>query len=126
MDNEIRAQLIELARLRTTWTYTQFNNQLGLGLNFNDASHRSIIGEWLGEISVHEFNKGRPLLSCLITHQNGLREQGDGFYKLCEDLLGEHWTDLKANKHWENNLIAECYEFWLNSDNYKKYKNDII
>lgn len=124
MDKEIRKQLIEIARLRTTWTYTQLNEQLQLNLNFSDASERKLIGEWLGEVSVYEYERGRPLLSCLITHKNGLREQGDGFYKLCEDIYGENWETLKANKKWENQLIADCYEFWLKPDNYKNFKND--
>jgi hypothetical protein len=78
----------------------------------------------LGVISVHEFNNGRPLLSCLITHINGLRKQGDGFYKLCKELFGEDWEDLKANKKWENKLIADCYEYWLKPEKFKEFKND--
>ncbi|CAM4161320.1 hypothetical protein FLAN108750_13410 [Flavobacterium antarcticum] len=124
MDKGIRTKLIELARLRTTWTYSQLNEQLLLNLNFNDASDRALIGEWLGDISIHEHEKGRPLLSSLITHKDKLREQGDGFYKLCEDLLGIPWQELKADKEWENNQIAKCFEFWTNPTNYKKYKND--
>lgn len=53
-----------------------------------------------------------------------MREQGDGFYKLCEDLLGIPWQELKADKEWENNQIAKCFEFWTNPINYKNYKND--
>ena len=87
MTKDIRLKLIELARLRTTWTYSQLNDQLMLGLDFNLEVHRQLIGEWLGEISLHEHSKGRPLLSSLITHKNGQREQGDGFYKLCEELF---------------------------------------
>ena len=124
MIKDIRSQLIELARLRTTLSYSQLNDQLQLGLNFSNPLDRDLIGEWLGEVSLHEFNNERPLLSCLITHQNGLREQGDGFYKLCEELYGEDWEILKANKKWENQLIADCFEFWLNPDNFKKYKNN--
>ncbi len=124
MEKEIRDKLIELARLKTTWTYSQLNEQLMLGLDFNLEQNRSLIGEWLGAISTNEFSKGRPLLSSLITHKHGKREQGDGFYKLCETLFGERWQALKANKKWENGIIAECFTFWLNPDNYKKYKND--
>ncbi|MBR9846386.1 MAG: hypothetical protein GYB35_09910 [Algicola sp.] len=115
---------MELARQKTTWTYSQLNEQLELGLNFNNVLDRDLIGEWLGEVSVHEYRKGRPLLSALITHKLGKREQGDGFYKLCESLLGKDWEDLKADKNWENKMIADCYTFWLEPDNYKKYKND--
>lgn len=124
MIKDIRSKLIELARLRTTWSYSQLNDQQQLGLNFSNPLDRDLIGEWLGEVSVHEFNNGRPPLSCLITHQNGLREQGDGFYKLCEELYGEDWETLKANKKWENQLIADCYEYWLKPENFKNFKND--
>ena len=124
MTNEIRQKLIELARRQTTWTYSTLNDQLQLGLNFKNDYHRKLIGEWLGDISEHEHSKDRPLLSCLITHKNGLREQGDGFYKLCEALYGDNWLKLKSNKKWEKGLIADCYEYWLNPLNYSKYKND--
>ncbi len=124
MRRDIRNQLIQLARLRTTWSYSQLNDQLELGLNFTNPLDRDLIGEWLGDISVHEYERGRPLISSLITHQNGLREQGDGFYRLCERLFGEHWELLKADKHWENGVIAECFEYWLNPDNYRQFRND--
>lgn len=124
MTDIIRKKLIELARLRTTWPYSKLNEQLQLGLDFSNKRDNKLIGAWLGDISAHEFEKGRPLLSALITHKYGQREQGDGFYKLCEDLLGEEWEKLKANKKWENQVIAECFEFWLNPENYKKFKND--
>lgn len=125
MLKDIRLKLIELSRLRTTWAYSQLNDQLELGLKFTkNGVDNKLIGDWLGEISLHEHKRGRPLLSCLITHMGGRREQGDGFYKLCEELFGEDWEQLKADKKWENNLIAECYEYWLNTENYKKYKND--
>lgn len=124
MTDRIRSKLIELARQRTTWSYTQLNDQLELGLNFSSPADREYIGELLGEITTHEFQRDRPLLSCLITHQNGLREQGDGFYKLCEQLFQQDWVTLKSDKEWENGLIADCFTFWLNPENYKNCKND--
>ncbi|MEP1489742.1 MAG: hypothetical protein ABJK28_15075 [Algibacter sp.] len=124
MSKDIRDKLIELAKQKTTWTYSQLNEQIPLYLNFKNPLDRDLIGEWLGEVSVHEFNNGRPLLSALITHKDNKREQGDDFYKLCADLYNEHWEDLKANKDWENKVIADCFTFWTNADNYRKYKND--
>lgn len=124
MVKDIRLKLIELARLKTTWAYSQLNDQLELHLDFKNAYDRSLIGDWLGEISLHEHEKGRPLLSALITHLGGQREQGDGFYKLCEELYGEDWQTLKLDKEWENAQIAKCFRFWLEPDNYKNYKND--
>lgn len=119
MIKDIRSKLIELARLRSTWSYSQLNDQRQLGLNSSNLLDRDLIGEWLSEVSIHEFNNGRPLLTCLITHKNGLREQEDGFYKLCEELYGEDREILKANKKWENELIADCYEYWLKQENFK-------
>jgi hypothetical protein len=124
MQKEIREKLIELARLRTTWSYSQLNEQLQLRLDFSNGRDNKLIGEWLGDISLHEYEQGRPLLSVLITHKWGRREQGDGFYKLCENIFGQDWESLKADKKWENGLIADCFEYWLNPLNYKSHKDD--
>lgn len=93
MIKDIRSQLIKLARLRTTWSYSQLNDQLQLGLNFSNPLDTDLIGEWLGEVSLHEFNNKRPLLSCLITHQNGLREQEIAFINFAKNLM------VKIGKH---------------------------
>ncbi|WBX97992.1 hypothetical protein [Chryseobacterium gambrini] len=124
MIHEIRKQLIDLARSKTTWSYSQLNNQLQLNLNFDDPSDRRLIGEWLGDISLHENERRRPLLSALIIHKGKDKEQGDGFYKLCQDIYNERWEDLKANKNFEIEKITECFTFWKNNDNYKKFKDD--
>lgn len=125
MRKDIRDKLIELARLRTTWSYSQLNEQLELGLKFtkNGADNR-LIGDWLDEISRFEYSRKRPILSCLITHKLIPREQGNGFYTLCSELLNRKSDDLKKDKEWENQLIVKCYEFWLDPDNFKNYKND--
>jgi hypothetical protein len=124
MIKEIRSKLIELARLKTPWTYSQLNEQLLLGLNFNNAYDRDLIGEWLGEISIIEHSKGRPLLSALIIHKSSDREQGNGFYKLCGEIYGKQWEALKADKDFEIEKMKECYAFWKDNENYKNYKND--
>jgi hypothetical protein len=123
MKREIRDKLIELARLKTPWSYSQLNEQLQLGLNFENGYDRELIGEWLGEISIHEFKKGRPLLSSLVIHHAKDREQGDGFYKLCENLYEKPWQELKANKIFEIEKMKECYAFWKDNDNFKKFRN---
>jgi len=124
MSKDIRDKLIELARRKTTWTYSQLNEQLQLGYDFNNSLDRKEVGEILGEVSVHEFEKERPLLSALITHKDNKREQGDGFYKLCGVLYKKDWQVLKADKNWENKVIADCFTFWTNADKYKNFKND--
>lgn len=124
MIKDIRHQLIELARQKTPWSYSQLNEQLLLNLNFNNIYDRDLIGEWLGEVSIHEFKNGRPLLSSLIIHKSNNREQGDGFYKLCSEIYGEKWEDLKADPNFELEEMKKCYSFWKNNDNYRKHKND--
>ena len=124
MVKDIRNKLIELARLKTPWSYSTLNEQLDLRLNFKNGYDRDLIGEWLGEISLHEHSKGRPLLSSLIIHEGPDREQGNGFYKLCENLYGKDWELLKAEKEFEIEKMKECYVFWKDNDNYKRYKND--
>ncbi len=54
MEKEIRYKLIEIARHRTTWSYSTLNDQLQLGFDFNLVLHRNKIGELLGDISRHE------------------------------------------------------------------------
>lgn len=124
MEREIRNKLIELARNKTPWSYSQLNEQLLLNLNFNNGYDRELIGEFLGNISMHEYHKGRPLLSSLIIHKSKDREQGDGFYKLCSEIYGKDWEELKSDKDFELERMKECYSFWKDNDNYKKYKND--
>jgi len=124
MEREIREKLIELARNKTPWSYSQLNEQLLLGLNFKNDYDRNLIGEFLGDISMHEYQKGRPLLSSLIIHKSSDREQGNGFYKLCSEIYGKKWEDLKADKDFELERMKECYSFWKDNENYKKYKND--
>lgn len=124
MIKDIRLKLIELARQKTPWSYSQLNDQLLLGLNFNNPLDRDLIGEWLGEVSVHEYERDRPLLSALIIHKSSNKEQGDGFYKLCGQLYDENWEDLKADPDFELEKMKECYAFWKDNDNYRKFKND--
>ena len=73
---------------------------------------------------MYEHQKGRPLLSSLIIHKSSDREQGNGFYKLCSEIYGKDWEELKADKDFELERMKECYSFWKDNENYKKYKND--
>lgn len=124
MLHEIRKHLIEVARTRRTCTYTELNNQLQLNFNFDNSLDRKHIGDWLGDISLHEYDKERPLISALVIHKANDKEQGDGFYKLCEGIYGENWESLKKDKTFEKRIIDECHEFWTDVKNYKDFIND--
>ena len=124
MDKEIRARLIQLARSKTTCTYSRLNEQLQLRLNFKYASDRKLLGQWLDEVSRHEFDRKRPILSSLIIYQGIERDQGIGFYKLCEILYGKSWRKFRSNKNLVIEIMNECYLFWEDDENYRKYKFD--
>jgi hypothetical protein len=44
------------------------------------------MGALLGEISEHEHEEGRPLLSVLVVHKEGDMMPGDGFFQLALEL----------------------------------------
>ncbi|HMJ69756.1 MAG TPA: hypothetical protein VK508_12720 [Cyclobacteriaceae bacterium] len=124
---EIRRKLIELARSKSTWSYSQLNDQLDLKLEFGKRVYdRILIGDWLEEVSIHEFERNRPLLSALIIHKGPDKEQGNGFYKLCEKLYNIPWQELKGKPDFEIEKIKECFSFWKDNENFRQYKDDYI
>jgi len=125
MNKNIRTYLIELSRQRAnqTVTYQKLSDDCSLGLNMlENPSDRTTLGKLLGEISTYEFNNGRPLLSALVL-RSGDNYEGDGFYKLAEDLGFGNWKRLKKEGIFEIQEIKKCIDFWVNDVNYKKNKN---
>jgi hypothetical protein len=87
-----------------------------------DGEHvRAEIGRILGEISKYENSLKRPLLSSLVLRA-GDQLEGDGFYKLAEELGFGDWKRLKREGVFEVLQIKKCIEFWSNDSNYIKYK----
>ena len=123
---KIRRKLIELARQGKgmTWSYSQLNDQLPLGLDFSRKQDIGQLGEWLDEISLHEYQKERPLLSCMVKQGFGKGNYGEGFYKLYASLFGGDWEQYQGDKDWEKKLIDKCNIFWKNPDNFEMFKND--
>lgn len=124
MNREIRSLLIQYARIGRTISYSQLNEQLQLGYDFNLEFHRSQIGEDLGDVSTYEHLKGRPLLSALVVQQ-GSNYEGDGFYKLCENLGYGNWETLKQNRTDFDEIQKDrCFDFWNDDIKYKSFKDD--
>jgi hypothetical protein len=124
MNARVREYLIDKARQRTdqTVTYQQLSDDCGLGLNMRDnPSDRITIGGILGDISVHEDNNDRPLLSALVI-RSGDSYEGDGFYKLAENLGHGNWQTLKRDGVFEIEQINECISFWSDNTNYTRYR----
>ena len=123
MNNQVRRYLIEKARDRRnpTITYQRLSDECGLGLNMQDGQHiRNEIGRILGDISRFEHSHDRPLLSALVTRV-GDDDEGDGFYKLAEELGFGNWRRLRSNM-FSAMQITECVNFWSNPDNYENFR----
>ena len=124
MNTIVRNYLIELARKKANQivTYQKLSNDCNLNLNMQDGDHvRAEIGRILGEISKHEHSSQRPLLSALVV-RSGDQLEGDGFYKLAEELGFGYWKRLKREQIFEIEQIKKCIEFWSDNSNYSKYK----
>lgn len=122
MNNKVRSFLIEIARKKSGYIhYQELSDQCGLGLYFRESPYdRKVIGEILGEISAFEHSQERPLLSALVISKSG--EEGDGFFKLCEELSLGNARRLKNDPTFPAIQMNKCYEFWQDDNNYSKYK----
>ena len=122
MNQVVRLHLIELARAGKVITYQELSNQCKLGLVMTDSQFaRAEIGRILGEISAFEHNNNRPLISSLVISK-GDNYQGDGFYKLAEELGFGKWKKLKNDLSFEMGQMNACYAFWKDNNNYTIYK----
>ncbi len=124
INKKVRNYLIELSRkkFKQTVTYQKLSDDCKLDLNMQEnPSDRTYIGEILGLISTFEHENNRPLLSALVIRASDDYE-GDGFYKLAEQLGFGNWKRLKKEGIFEAVQIKKCINFWENEQNHKKYK----
>lgn len=122
MNTEVRDMLIEIARKKGIIYYQELCDGCKLPLNMRDnPQDRLEIGSILGEISTYEYKNGRPLLSSLVLSRSG--EEGDGFYKLCEELgITSDWRKLKRDEFFTVQEINKCHNFWSDLSDYNKFK----
>ena len=122
MNPNVRNYLIEKARKEQTCYYQELSDACKLGLYMGDSPHdRAEIGRILGEVSEFEHDHDRPLLSSLVISK-GDSYQGDGFYKMAENLGYGDWKSLKNDISFEMGQMKDCFEFWGDDDNYDEYK----
>jgi len=121
MIGRIRTYLIRYARQQTgTVSYLTLVQEAELGLNLEISHEKSRLNEMLAEISMTEYEAGRPLLSCLVKVQ-GSKGQGDNFYKLCEKLGMGEWRTLKQDENFLKDLITQCRAFWRDEANFQRF-----
>lgn len=101
MSTKVRSFLIERARNTgdELISYQKLSDECKLGLDMSRIDHRAEIGRILGEISSYEHQNDRPLLSALVVRA-GDNYEGDGFFKLAEELGLGNWKKLR-----DSNLI---------------------
>jgi len=125
MNTVVRHFLIDLSRKRTnqTITYQRLSDECKLKLNMSNPAHRNEMAKILETISIfeHKSSPQRPLLSALVLRLNdGL--EGDGFYKLGQNLGFGDWVKLKKEGMFEISQITKCIEFWSEEDNFSNYR----
>ncbi len=125
MNETVRRKLIEVARRRgeQTITYQELSDACNLGLVMRVSEFdRAEIGRILGAISEFEHNQSRPLLSALVLTK-GSGYEGNGFFKLCEELGFGSWKRLQKDESFPITQMRRCYEFWKNDENYLTHLN---
>lgn len=90
MNELIYDKLISVARSQNVTTYSEIAPLAGLDMSNPDDRNR--IANILGEISTHEHEKGRPLLSAVVIHRDN-NIPGHGFFTLARELGLHRDTD---------------------------------
>jgi len=83
MNHAIYAELKRIAKTRGLAYYSDIAPLADLDMSLD--RDRAEIGKLLGEISEHEHEQGKPLLSAVIVHKEGGRP-GKGFFTLAREL----------------------------------------
>ncbi len=121
MNNRIRKKLIQVARGRAhLMTYQSLVYEAELGLNLENSFEKSTLSEVINEISEEEHAAGRPLLSSLV-RVKGHKNQGDGFFRLCEKLGYGDWKNLKKDNDFLEEQREACRLFWQDSRNFSSF-----
>jgi hypothetical protein len=121
MNYRLREYLIDLCTKSKMISYQELSNECKLGLDMASPGDRAKIAGLLGEISTYEHHNKRPFLTAIVVAK-GTTTQGDGFFKLGEQLGKGNWKILKRNA-FDAEQIKLCFEFWSNKENYNKFRN---
>jgi len=87
----IRNELLRIAARRGLTTYTDIAPTVGWSM----PGHRNVLAWALGEISTWEHERGRPLLTAIVVHQDD-GQPGSGFFELARTLGRLHAGDELA------------------------------
>lgn len=113
-EQKVRLYLAKKARRGQTVSYTELNNALKLGLQFDLSCDRGELGHLLGEISSDEHEQGRPMLSSIALFKNA-SIPGQGFFDLAE-FLGLPFIDKDV--FWVD-MLNRTFAFWKSDEGRK-------
>lgn len=106
---EIYTRLKEAARSGELITYGQIAPLANL--NLQSQADRNKIGEILGQISTHEHENGRPLLSAIVV-LSGDGCPSEGFFKLARHLGRYSGHSDEEDLAFFAREIKHLYSFW--------------
>lgn len=121
MNYRVREYLINLAAKRQIIHYQELSDVCKLGLDMQSPNDRAEIGKILGEVSTYEHEAGRPMISAIVVTKRSHYE-GDGFFKLAEQLGLGPWKTLR-DSDFDIREINKCFQFWSNAEYYERFKN---
>jgi hypothetical protein len=123
MNEVVRHCLVDLAHKgRGSIGYQELSDKCHLNLVMHESKYASAeIGRIFGEISRFEHKAGRPLISSLVITK-GDHYQGDGFFRLAEELGFGSWKELRDGLEFEFKQMSACYTFWGDPEHYAQYR----
>jgi hypothetical protein len=105
---EMTEILSQRARSRGMITYSDLSRELR---NIEIAHHDPAMGFMLGQISTHESQNGRGMLSVIVVHKYGDMEPGSGFYE-CAEFLG---FDVSNRVEFWISELHTVHAYWSNA-----------
>ena len=111
INQPIYERLIEIPRNGDLITYSEIAPLANL--NMDNPDDRSKIAHILGDISTHENEQGRPLLSSIVVLA-GIGYPGEGFFILARQLSLYHGYKEFEDLEFFVQETKRVYDYWKN------------
>jgi hypothetical protein len=109
IDKELHKKLKEIAKRQETISYSQFASDCGRP--YTSIDERNHFHQLIGDISVFEVSKSRPMLSVLVHYKSDIeRTPGKGFFELADEL--KQRKPGETDKEMQYRIIKDCWKFW--------------
>lgn len=113
MHQAIYNRLIELARTRPGRLTTYSDIAPLANLSMAKDADRETISALLGEILLHEVNRGRPLLTAIVVHRGNDNNPGEGFFSIATEIgIFNGSRDPLARLEFWVRQVQEVHNYW--------------